>query len=79
MTHSNSEYEDGMTEDFVYLPMDGEVFNYLDGLRDSGITNMFGAAQFIAAEFDIPQREARAFLVRWMQRFVGIETRTEVQ
>jgi len=29
-----------------------EYFNYLDELRDSGETNMFGAGAYLEAEFD---------------------------
>jgi hypothetical protein len=45
------------------------VFNYLDALRDSGITNMFGATPYIERVFDIPRKEAMDLLVEWMESF----------
>lgn len=44
-------------------------FKYLDLLRESGVTNMFGAAPYLAREFNIPQKEASAILVQWMNAF----------
>lgn len=46
-----------------------EVFDYLDALRESGVTNMFGATPYIMEEFDVPQSEAKKLLVKWMQTF----------
>lgn len=46
-----------------------EVYAFLDELRESGITNMFGAAPYIADEFGINEREARAWLKSWMSDF----------
>lgn len=45
------------------------VFDYLDELRDSGETNMFGAGPYLEARFGFDSREAREWLVRWMQAF----------
>lgn len=42
---------------------------YLDGLRDSGITNMFGAAEYLEEEFDVSRKEARNVLFYWMDTF----------
>ena len=44
-----------------------EMFIYLDELRDSGVTNMFGAAPYLQREFDLEKREAREILAKWMQ------------
>ena len=46
--------------------MEQQVFKYLDELRESGVTNMFGAAPYIVREFDIPTKEARTLLKKWM-------------
>jgi hypothetical protein len=46
-----------------------EVFEFLDDLRESGVTNMFGAAPYIAAEFDVPRSIARTYLTDWMRTF----------
>jgi len=45
------------------------VFDYLNALRDSGITNMFGAAPYVQRVFDIPRKEATNLLVEWMESF----------
>lgn len=46
-----------------------DVFEYLDELRESGITNMFGAAPYVAEEFNIEKEEARKYLTEWMESF----------
>ena len=45
---------------------DTEVFEYLDELKESGVTNMFGAAIYLVEQFDIDIRDAREALSRWM-------------
>mgnify|MGYP003298699703 CR=1 FL=1 len=46
-----------------------EYFEYLDALRESGITNMYGAGPYLQAEFGLEQREAREILIAWMETF----------
>lgn len=46
-----------------------EYFEYLDGLRASGITNMFGAAPFLAIEAGLDIKEARTVLRKWQKTF----------
>jgi len=46
-----------------------EVFEFLDDLRDSGETNMYGAAPYIVEEFGVNKAEARVLLSAWMQTF----------
>jgi hypothetical protein len=46
-----------------------EVMEFLNILRDSGVTNMFGAAPYIEDEFGIDKREARRLLTLWMHNF----------
>ena len=48
-----------------------DVFEYLVKLRDSGITNMFGAAPYVANAFGISKKEASRVLVEWMKSFNG--------
>jgi hypothetical protein len=43
-----------------------EYFEYLEELRKSGETNMFGAAPYLQQEFGLDRREARAILMEWM-------------
>jgi len=46
-----------------------EVFEYLDNLRESGVTNMYGAAPYLVEEFCIGKVEARKLLAEWMRTF----------
>jgi len=46
-----------------------EIKNYLDELRDSGATNMFGAGAYLEAAFGMSKNEARKALVEWMNNF----------
>lgn len=51
-----------------------EHLEYLDELRESGITNMFGGAQYLVEEFGLEKRTAREILTYWMKTF-GDENR----
>lgn len=46
-----------------------EVFFYLNELRESGETNMFGARPYIMNEFELPSQEAQKLLSLWMTNF----------
>jgi hypothetical protein len=46
-----------------------EYFSYLKSLRDSGVTNMFGAAPYLEAEFGMTKKQAVFVLSRWMESF----------
>ena len=46
-----------------------EYFNFLEVLRDSGVTNMFGAAPYLQQEFGLSRTEARKVLGEWMNSF----------
>jgi len=46
-----------------------EVSNYLDGLRQSGVTNMFGAAPYVERDFGLSPKEAKEATVHWMRNF----------
>ena len=48
-----------------------EVSEYLNALRESGVTNMFGAAPYIMEEFDVDRNMARDLLKHWMENFDG--------
>lgn len=48
------------------------VFNYLDDLRVSGVTNMFGAPAYVRHYFgakEVSQSEAINLVVEWMETF----------
>ena len=44
-----------------------KVFTYLDELRDSGVTNMFGAGPYLEQEFGVSRRVSHVLLETWMR------------
>jgi len=45
---------------------------FLDDLRESGVTNMFGARPYVQDEFpDLSTMEAKQVLLYWMETFSG--------
>lgn len=46
-----------------------KYFKYLDNLRDSGATNMFGAGAYLRSTFIISHAEADKILGKWMRTF----------
>ena len=46
-----------------------KYFEYLDGLRESGIVNMFGAGAYIVSAYGVSQSRAQEVLVLWMKTF----------
>lgn len=46
-----------------------EVLEFLNILRDSGATNMFGAVPYIKDEFELDSKEAKSLLMLWMANF----------
>jgi len=54
----------------VELTLDeSEVFDYLVNLRDSGVTNMWGAAAYIQGVYKCSKEEATYWLVHWIESF----------
>lgn len=51
------------------IKLNQEHKDYLMWLRDSGITNMWGAAPYVAAEFNLTRKEASDVLVQWIKSF----------
>lgn len=46
-----------------------EYFEYLDELREIGVTNMFGAASYLQEEFGLNKKEAKDILIKWIENF----------
>lgn len=46
-----------------------EMFEYLDTLRETGVTNMFGAGPYLEQAFDIDRREAKNVVLEWMKTY----------
>ena len=45
------------------------LFEYLDALRDSGVTNMFGAGPYLQEAFGLSRYEAKDVVLAWMETF----------
>lgn len=50
-------------------PQEKEVLEFLNGLRNSGSTNMFGAAPYISEEFGYDKTKSRELLSLWMNNY----------
>ena len=50
-------------------PTKDEMFRYLDDLRESGETNMFGARPYLMEQFGLEKSEAGKVLSEWMATF----------
>jgi len=60
------------------LPSQHDVNIFLDVVRSSGVTNMFGAGSYIQEHFGVTKYEARDFLSEWMKTFSERRERGEV-
>ena len=59
------------TPDSVNRCLWERYFTFLDNLRKSGATNMFGAAPYLQNSFGIDRTEARKIHIAWMETFDG--------
>ncbi len=50
-------------------PIEKDTLEFLNGLRDSGVTNMYGATDYIIEEFNVSRKEAVQMLSLWMKNF----------
>ena len=46
-----------------------EAMEFLNLLRNTGVTNMFGSAPYVQVEFGIEKKEARRLVSLWMSNF----------
>lgn len=46
-----------------------EIYDYLDDLRESGETNMYGAGAYLMSDFGMKRRMASRVLSAWMKDF----------
>ena len=49
--------------------VEDEHLEYLDDLRESGATNMFGARPYLMDAFEMNGADARTILLYWMKSF----------
>lgn len=50
-------------------PTPPDVLEYLDDLRASGVTNMFGAGAYVQRDFGVDRDTARTWVLDWMDTF----------
>jgi len=58
-----------LLEDEEFNQNKNEVFLYLEELRESGETNMFGAIKYIVQHFECERNMAKRYLSSWMKGF----------
>ena len=46
-----------------------EMFEFLTVLKESKVTNMFGASHYLVKEFHIDKYDARKALKKWMENY----------
>jgi hypothetical protein len=44
-----------------------EYYEYLDALRESSVTNMYGASAYLQRDFDLSKKDTRDILTTWMR------------
>ncbi len=50
-----------------------QVNFFLNDLRETGVTNMYGASPYIQEIFGVSRYDANRFLVKWMETFTPKE------
>ena len=60
------------------LPTQHDVNIFLDVLRSSGVTNMYGAGPYIEKHFKVNKNDSIIFLKEWMKTFSERRERGEV-
>ena len=48
---------------------DNQYWLFLEDLRKSGVTNMYGAAPYVERFFDVTHREAVRIVADWMEHY----------
>lgn len=48
---------------------DNKYWIYLEELRKSGVTNMYGATPYIMQEFGVSKQEAFIIVANWMKNY----------
>ena len=55
--------------DIIFDNLAEEVFPYLDELRESGVTNMYGAHKYVMEDFSMDKAMAIKLVQAWMETF----------
>ena len=64
-------------QDIIFDEISNEVFLYLEELRESGVTNMFGAHQYVMEDFEISKPLAIKLVKTWMNSYNEEKTMVE--
>jgi antitoxin component HigA of HigAB toxin-antitoxin module len=64
-------------QDIIFDEISNEVFLYLEELRESGVTNMFGAHQYVMEDFEISKPLAIKLVKTWMDSYNEEKTMVE--
>ena len=59
------EYE----RDALFDEISNEVFLYLEELRESGETNMYGAYKYVMDDFEVDKKMAMKLVKTWMESY----------
>lgn len=51
------------------MKMTKEHAEFLDDLRESGVTNMWGASPYLVEEFGLTRQDAKDVLLQWIKSF----------
>lgn len=43
---------------------------FLDNLRESGVTNMWGASSYVRSAFSLSEKDSKTILLYWIETFV---------
>lgn len=46
-----------------------EHMSYLDNLRDSGVTNMYGSGSYVRGRFGLSRADAQTIVLYWMESY----------
>jgi hypothetical protein len=49
--------------------LEQEALEFLNDLRESGVTNMYGARPYVKEEFQLDDKESKRLLMLWMDNF----------
>lgn len=58
-----------MSKETKALPTQEQVNIFLDVVRSSAVTNMYGAGPYIEEHFNVDRRQAKGFLMEWMRTY----------
>ena len=56
-------------------PKNQAYYDYLDKLRDSGVTNMWVAGPYLARAFSMERKRAGKIVLLWMKEFSKAEVK----